>query len=143
MLCFPRLHVIQGHDIVGILRDLIVDVQHDEPEQELARIDLVDRLQALVKMGWRVDVRPPLPGVREDFDRETVLIDGIRRLDRFGLDPFPMRNVRPERVREIDEVRLLNGLEGVLEWRRLRQIGTRVAVAAAERDDQPDRSGQE
>ena len=65
--------------------------------------DLIDRAQPLMEVRGRIDVRAPLADMRELLDLEPVLLDRIELNDGLIAEPLPMRRLRPERVRQIDE----------------------------------------
>ena len=56
-----------------------------------------------MKMSRRVDVRTPLAHMAKLIHLESVLLDRVERALLHLAEPFPVRRIGPERVREIDE----------------------------------------
>src|ERR1700680_1168356 len=104
MPLFPCAHVREGHHVIRVFRRLLMNVEHNEGHQHVLGVDLVDSFQTFVKMRWRVDVSTPLSGMTEHLDEKSVLVNRIRGRDLLGTQALPVRSVRSEGMREIDEV---------------------------------------
>ena len=64
--------------------------------------DLILRAQPLVKMGRRIDVRPPLADMAELFRPESILVVVEQDLAGHGLEAFPVRGIDIECLRQVD-----------------------------------------
>src|SRR6266567_84628 len=71
---FPRANVRQRQHIVGILSHFGMNVKNHKRHQHFFHIDLILRPQSLVKMGWRIDMCPPLTDMAVLFCPESILV---------------------------------------------------------------------
>jgi len=59
----PSANVVHREHVIGIARDFCVNVNHNERQEHLLRVDLVDALTARREVGRRIHVRSPLTNV--------------------------------------------------------------------------------
>jgi hypothetical protein len=73
----PGQHILDGHQIVGVLLGLLAHVDHGERHHELAGDDLLHRDAVLGKMNRRIEMRA---GVLDDpppVQIEAVLLEVV------------------------------------------------------------------
>jgi len=90
-------------------------VQHDQRQDHLAHVDLIDRAQAGHKVRGRVDVRAPLPDEAVALRAKAGAGMGEQRVAALVWKSLPVRDARRERVGQIDEALTFQDRVGVRE----------------------------
>jgi len=108
--CFPSLEILDGDAVISIARALGCDVDSNTGSNQAFDWNLIQRLAILGKMNGRIDVGAAMFSHLQPI---RSIVVPARRLPRLLEDEpevlfrRPYNRIRPERMREIDESRLL------------------------------------
>ena len=110
--CFPSLEILDGDAVISIARALGCDVDSNAGSNQAFDWNLIQRLATLGKVNGRIDVGAAM---FSHLQAIRSIVVPARRLPRLLEDEpevlfsRPNNRIRPERMSEIDESRLLQG----------------------------------